>query len=72
MNILVGLARRGFLKFLSDKSYISLVYKTRMKKKLNIDNPQTFNEKIQYLKTALTLKITSKEESMCKPLKTET
>lgn len=33
-----------------DKKYLKILYKYRMKKKLNIDNPQTFNEKLQWLK----------------------
>lgn len=35
---------------LSDKKYLEIIYKTRMGKKLNLDNPSTFNEKIQWLK----------------------
>lgn len=33
-----------------DKTYLSLVYRSRFKKKLNWDNPTTFNEKLQWLK----------------------
>ncbi len=35
---------------LSDKKYLSAVYKLKTGKKLNLKNPQTFNEKIQWLK----------------------
>ena len=34
----------------SDKLYISLLYKERFHKALNWDNPQSFNEKLQWLK----------------------
>lgn len=33
-----------------DKAYIKMVYRLRMKKKLNLKNPQTLNEKLQWLK----------------------
>lgn len=38
------------LGFLSDKSYIRLIYRLRMGKKLDLDNPKTFTEKLQWLK----------------------
>lgn len=39
-----------FLKYLPDKLYLKLIYKKRTGKKLNLKNPKTFNEKIQWLK----------------------
>lgn len=36
--------------FIPDKQYLQIMYRIRMGKKLNLDNPQTFNEKIQWLK----------------------
>lgn len=38
------------LFFLSDEAYIKFIYRLRMGKKLNLDNPVTFNEKLQWLK----------------------
>ncbi len=38
------------LFFLSDESYIRLIYRLRMGKKLNLKNPVSFNEKLQWLK----------------------
>ncbi len=38
------------LFFLSDESFIKLIYRLRMGKKLSLNPPQTFNEKLQYLK----------------------
>ena len=35
------------LGFLSDENYIRFVYRLRMGKKLNLDNPRTFTEKLQ-------------------------
>lgn len=45
--ILSGL---GFFDKLDDESYIKRKYRACIKKELNIDNPQTFNEKLQWLK----------------------
>jgi len=41
---------RGVSHLLPDKVYIKLKYRSRLKKKLNLKNPQTFNEKLQWLK----------------------
>lgn len=35
---------------LTDKTFIKLLYKKVFEKKLNLDNPRTFNEKLQWLK----------------------
>lgn len=35
---------------LSDEKYIKLLYRLKMKKNLNLNNPKTFNEKLQWLK----------------------
>jgi len=40
----------GLLKILSDKQYIRYAFKARINKKLNLKNPKTFNEKLQWLK----------------------
>ena len=36
--------------FFSDKLYLKIIYRGRMGKKLNLCNPQSFNEKLQWLK----------------------
>lgn len=37
-------------KFIPDKLYLHLLYRLHLGKKLNLKNPQTFNEKLQWLK----------------------
>ncbi len=37
-------------KRVSDKVFIKIEYEAKMNKKLNLDNPQTYNEKVQWLK----------------------
>jgi len=41
---------KSILKFLPDEVYLGLLYRIRIKKKLNLKNPKSFNEKIQWLK----------------------
>lgn len=45
-----GLAQKGAFQWMSDETYIKLAYKIMMGKKLNLDNPVTYNEKLQWLK----------------------
>ena len=48
-KIILKLDNLNLIK-LADKKYIELKYLTFFKKKLNLKNPQTFNEKLQWLK----------------------
>lgn len=41
---------RKLAPFLSDKLYLELLYRVRMGKRLNLKNPKTYTEKIQWLK----------------------
>lgn len=49
-HILLTLAGHGMLDWLPDKSYLKLMYCGTFGRSLNLDNPQTLNEKIQWLK----------------------
>lgn len=48
--IALGLLKRAGSRFLSDKTYLKLLYRLEMGKRLDLKNPQTFSEKIQWLK----------------------
>jgi len=48
--IIPYLGRKGLVNWLSDKTYLKLTYYSKFKKKLNLENPQSFNEKLQWLK----------------------
>lgn len=37
-------------RLIPDRAYLKMVYRLSMKKKLNLENPSTFNEKLQWLK----------------------
>ena len=50
IHIRKELVGRGFFKWRSDEAVIKSVYKREMKKKLNLENPVTYNEKLQWLK----------------------
>ena len=47
--IFVFLNKRNIIK-LSDENYLKIRYKATFHKSLNLDNPETFNEKLQWLK----------------------
>lgn len=50
MHIYGFLSNRGLLDWMSDKTYLKMIYRIIMKEKLNVDNPVTFTEKMQWLK----------------------
>lgn len=41
---------KGAFKWVPDKIHLQLMYRASLKKKLNLNNPKTFNEKLQWLK----------------------
>lgn len=49
-RIVASMASRGKLLWLNEKIAIKLIYRGQMKKKIDINNPITFNEKLQWLK----------------------
>lgn len=49
-KIIRVLGKYGIFNWLPDKSYLKLVYMAEMGMKLNLENPKTFNEKLQWLK----------------------
>lgn len=46
----MALSGHGFLNRMPDKAYLKLMFRAMMGKRLNLKNPQTFNEKLQWLK----------------------
>lgn len=48
--LITGLAGRGFFNWLPDKQYLKMQYFAIFKKKLDLDKPKTFSEKLQWLK----------------------
>lgn len=46
----LAFAHRGFFNRMSDESFLKLKYWAKLGKKLNLDAPCTFNEKLQWLK----------------------
>ena len=45
-----SLGRRGLLNWISDRTYLKLRFRAHMGRKLNLKNPTTYNEKLQWLK----------------------
>lgn len=50
MHIFVKLGGWGFFNWMSDETYLKIAFRSLIGKKLNLKNPQTFNEKLQWLK----------------------
>jgi len=44
------LSQCGFFNWIPDSIYLRVLFRVRVGKKLNLKNPQTFNEKLQWLK----------------------
>lgn len=50
-NIRMGyLTKLGFYNHMSDEEYLKKKYKVSFGRELNLENPQTYNEKLQWLK----------------------
>lgn len=49
-RIINYLLNKNLFWWLKDKTYLKLEYKIRLNKKLNLESPETFNEKMQWLK----------------------
>lgn len=50
LQLVRPMERRGLLNWMPDKQYLKLMYAVATGNKLNLSNPKTFNEKIQWLK----------------------
>lgn len=49
-RIFGALARRGFFNWMGDEQYLRWMYRSVFGKEPDLENPRTFNEKIQWLK----------------------
>ena len=49
-SVMKWLVKRKFFRFVPDKLALKIIYKNYFYKKLNLKNPKTFNEKLQWLK----------------------
>ena len=49
-GVVTALGKRGLLNWMSDEAFVKLLYRAGIGKRLNLDNPQTYNEKLQWLK----------------------
>ncbi len=48
--LLISLGHRGWFNWMSDETYLRMVFRIKMRKRLNLENPQTYNEKLQWIK----------------------
>ena len=49
-KMIAPLGQRGFLDWMSDEAYLKLRFRAEMGYKLDLKNPRTYNEKLQWLK----------------------
>lgn len=49
-RLFLPLAAKGWFKTMDDETYLKLMFQARMGRKLDLKNPKTFNEKLQWLK----------------------
>lgn len=49
-RLFILLGRKGFFNWLNDRQYLRIAFRCKMGKPLNLDNPTTYNEKLQWLK----------------------
>ena len=49
-SLFISLGNHGFFNWLDDAIYLKIAYFIHFKKRLNLKNPQTFSEKLQWLK----------------------
>ena len=50
INLVRPLGSRGLLNWMPDKVYLQLCYRAIFHKKLDLKNPKTYNEKLQWMK----------------------
>jgi len=50
VRIILYCSRRGWLNWVPDEIYLKIVYRMKVGRTLHLDNPKTFNEKLQWLK----------------------
>lgn len=50
LRLFMTFGHRGWFNWIDDKTYLEIAYRIAMGKKLPLDNPQTYNEKLQWLK----------------------
>lgn len=49
-RLITYFGNRGYMRLIPDKLYLKIFHRAYHSKKLNVKNPKTFNEKIQWLK----------------------
>lgn len=48
--LFLSLGHREFFNWMSDEKYLKMIYRISLGKKLNLENPRLYNEKLQWLK----------------------
>lgn len=49
-DLTLKLSRKGYLNFVPDRAFLKLQYRLKLGRKLNLDHPTLYNEKLQWIK----------------------
>lgn len=49
-RLILTLGHREKLNWIDDETYLRIIYRIKLGRKLNLENPQTYNEKLQWMK----------------------
>ncbi len=50
LRLFLTFGHRGYFNWISDEQYLNIAYRITMGKRLHLEDPQTYNEKLQWLK----------------------
>ena len=50
IDLVKPMVSNGFLKWIPDEKIARIIFKSKFDRNLNLDNPKSFNEKLQWLK----------------------
>lgn len=50
LSIIPSLGHRGWFNWMNDEAYLKMLYRVKMKESLDLEHPQTYNQKLQWLK----------------------
>ena len=50
LTVIASLGHRGWFNWMDDAKYLKMIYRIKMKESLDLEHPQTYNQKLQWLK----------------------
>lgn len=50
LSVIASLGHRGWFNWMDDATYLKMIFRIKMNRRLDLENPQTYNQKLQWLK----------------------